>query len=143
MSLIPIIIVLGRCSAAPVSDEQRRDSRCSRHVTMPIRRNRTPKPSSASPPPPPENERAEIETMLRRLEELRRTASNSELRSAYQAAIGRLDGVAYRLAMLRPLDAPKPAQRPTEASNATPPAPKATTPTRAAAARIGAARKRG
>ena len=62
---------------------------------------RAPKASSASPPPPPENERAEIETMLRRLEELRRTASNSDLRSAYETATGSLDGVVYRLAMLR------------------------------------------
>jgi hypothetical protein len=108
---------------------------------MPIR---TPKPSSASPPPPPENERAEIEAMLRRLEELRRMASNSDLRGAYQAAIGSLDGVVYRLTMLRALDAPKRARRPEDASNTTaaPPTPKATTPTRAAAARIGAARKR-
>ena len=59
---------------------------------------RAPKASSASPPPPPENERAEIETMLRRL---RRTASNSDLRSAYETATGSLDGVVYRLAMLR------------------------------------------
>jgi hypothetical protein len=49
----------------------------------------------------------------RRLEELRRIASNSELRSAYQTAIGSLNGVIYRLAMLRALDAPKPARRPT------------------------------
>ena len=40
------------------------------------------KQPSASPSPPPENERAEIETILRRPEELRRTASNSDLRSA-------------------------------------------------------------
>jgi hypothetical protein len=80
--------------------------------------------------------------MLRRLEELRRMANNSALQGAYQAAIGSLDGVAYRLAMLRALDAPKPAWRPAEVSNATspPPAPKATA-TRAAAARISAARK--
>jgi hypothetical protein len=93
--------------------------------------------------PPPENERAEIETMLRRLEELRRTAGNSDLRSAYETAIGSLDGVVYRLAMLRPLDAPKPAKRPAEATVSAPPrsGPKAATPTRAAAARIGAARK--
>jgi hypothetical protein len=31
--------------------------------------------------------------MLKRLEELRRAASNSELRAAYQAAIDGLDGV--------------------------------------------------
>jgi hypothetical protein len=107
---------------------------------MPIR---APKPSSSSSPPPPENERAEIETMLRRLEQLRRAASNSDLRSAYEAAIGSLDGVVYRLAMLRALDAPKPVRRPAEASVSALPrsAPKAATPTRAAAARIGAARK--
>jgi hypothetical protein len=101
-------------------------------------------PAGAAPPPTPANEKAEIETMLHRLEELRRTAGNSDLRSAYQAAIGTLDGVAYRLAMLRSLDAPKTARRLTEASNATPapPAPKATTPSRAAAARIGATRSR-
>ena len=104
---------------------------------------RAPTPPSGSPPPLPENERAEIETMLRRLEELRRMASNSDLRGAYEAAIGSLDGVVYRLAMLRPLDAPKPARRPAEAAVSAPPrsVPKAATPTRAAAARIGAARK--
>jgi hypothetical protein len=104
---------------------------------------RAPTPPSGSPPPLPENERAEIETMLRRLEELRRIASNSDLRGAYEAAVGSLDGVVYRLAMLRPLDAPKPARRPAEAAVSAPPrsVPKAATPTRAAAARIGAARK--
>jgi hypothetical protein len=104
---------------------------------------RAPTPPSASPPSPPVSERDEIETMLRRLEQLRRTASNSDLRSAYDAAIGSLDGVVYRLAMLRPLDAPKPAKRPAEAAVSAPPrsVSKATTPTRAAAARIGAARK--
>jgi hypothetical protein len=95
---------------------------------MPIR---TPRRSGASPPPPPENEKAEIQAMLRRLEELRRTASNSELRRAYQAAIDSLDGVIYRLAMLR---APGPAatRAPLTAGPAAP---------RAAAARIGAVRK--
>jgi hypothetical protein len=39
--------------------------------------------------------------MLKRFEELRRAAGNSELRAAYQAAIDGLDGVLYRLAMLR------------------------------------------
>jgi hypothetical protein len=105
---------------------------------------RTPKPSSASPSPPPENERAEIEAMLRRLEELRRAASNSDLRSAYETAIGSLDGVAYRLAMLRSPDAPRPARRPAETSVPAPPrsAPKtAAAPTRAAAARTGVTRK--
>jgi hypothetical protein len=69
--------------------------------------------------------------MLRRLEELRRTASNSELRRAYEMAIGSLDGVVYRLAMLR---APGPAatRAPLTAGPAAP---------RAAAARIGAAPK--
>ena len=104
---------------------------------------RAPSPPGASPPSPQGDERAEIETMLRRLEELRRAASNSDLRSAYEAAIGSLDGVVYRLAMLRALDAPKSVRRPAEASVSAPPrsAPKAATPTRAAAARIGAARK--
>jgi hypothetical protein len=76
--------------------------------------------------------------MLKRLEELRRAASNSELRAAYQAAIDGLDGVLYRLAMLR-----SPPKR-TPLSTAVfppPPAPKAATPTRAAAARIVVARK--
>ena len=104
------------------------------------------KPAGAASQSAPATEKAEIETMLRRLEEMRRAASNSELRSAYQAAIGSLDGVAYRLAMLRPLDAPKPARRPAEASDAAPalppPAPTVTTPARAAAARIGAVGKR-
>jgi hypothetical protein len=75
--------------------------------------------------------------MLKRLEELRRIASNSELRGAYQAAIDSLDGVLYRLAMLRRLEPPK--RRPL--STAPPAAPAIATPARAAAARIGAARK--
>jgi hypothetical protein len=81
--------------------------------------------------------------MLRQLEQLRRAASES-LRSAYEAAIGSLDGVVYRLAMLRALDTPKLVRYAAEVSNATPPppAPKATTPTRAAVARISATRKR-
>jgi hypothetical protein len=78
---------------------------------MPSRRVRTPKPPGASPAPPPENEKAEIQAILRRLEELRRTASNSELRSAYQTAISGLNGVIYRLAMLRVLEQPGPARR--------------------------------
>ena len=92
---------------------------------------RAPNRSSPSPPNPPGNERAEVEAMLRRLEELRRTASNSELRRAYEMAIGSLDGVVYRLTMLR---APGPAatRAPLTAGPAEP---------RAAAARIGAAGK--
>ncbi|HEY2638352.1 MAG TPA: hypothetical protein VGI66_00510 [Streptosporangiaceae bacterium] len=78
---------------------------------MPIRRIRTPKPPGASPPSPPGNERAEIETMLRRLEELRRASRSNDLRGAYQVAINGLDGVAYRLTMLRALEAPKPVRR--------------------------------
>ena len=100
---------------------------------MPTRRVRAGKP-------PTENEQAEIETMLKRLEELRRAASNNELRAAYQAAIDGLDGVLYRLAMLRAL---RPPMR-TPLSTAVfppPPAPKAATSTRAAAARIVVARK--
>jgi hypothetical protein len=98
------------------------------------------KPSRSSPPRG--TERAEIETMLRRLEELRRAASNSELRGAYQAAIGGLDAVVYRLGMLRALEPPKPVEaRQVPAPGTVPPpsAPKAVT--RAAAARIGAALK--
>ena len=64
------------------------------------------KAASASPAPPPGNERAEVEAMARRLEELRRGASNSELRGAYAAAIDALDAVLYRLAMLRRLEQP-------------------------------------
>jgi hypothetical protein len=106
---------------------------------MPSRRVPPPKPAGASLAPPPANEQAEIETMLKRLEELRRAASNSELRAAYQAAIDGLDGVLYRLAMLRP-----PLKRTplSTAVSAPPPAPKAATPTRAAAARIVVERKR-
>ena len=78
--------------------------------------------------------------MLKRLEELRRAASNSELRAAYQAAIEGLDGVLYRLAMLRALRPPKRTPLSTAASSP-PPAPKAATPTRAAAARIVVERK--
>ena len=67
--------------------------------------------------------------MLHQLEELRRAASNNDLRHAYEAAIGSLDAVVYRLAMLRaPGSAPK--------SSA--PASRA-----AATARTGAARKPG
>jgi hypothetical protein len=79
--------------------------------------------------------------MLRRLEELRRAASNSDLRSAYEAAIGSLDAVVYRLAMLR---APgRAATRAPLSAPASPPpsAPKRATAPRAAAARIGAVRK--
>jgi hypothetical protein len=96
-----------------------------------------PKPAGVSLAPPPANEQAEIETMLKRLEELRRAASNSELRAAYQAAIDGLDGVLYRLAMLRALRPPKR----TPLSAAVSPPPPAPTPTRAAAARIGVTRK--
>jgi hypothetical protein len=104
---------------------------------MPSRGVRPPKPAGASLSPPA-NEQAEIETMLKRLDELRRAASNSELRAAYQAAIDGLDGVLYHLAMLR---APEPTRR--HAPVTTPAlSPKvATTPVRAAAARIVVARK--
>ena len=78
--------------------------------------------------------------MLKRLEELRRAASNGELRAAYQAAIDGLDGVLYRLAMLRALRPPKRTPLSTAVSSP-PPAPKAATPARAAAARIVGARK--
>jgi hypothetical protein len=104
---------------------------------MPSRRARPPKPPGASLAAPTANEQAEIETMLKRLEELRRAASNSELRAAYQAAIDGLDGVLYRLAMLRP---PKRTPLSTAVSSP-PPAPKAATPTRAATARIAVVRK--
>ena len=78
--------------------------------------------------------------MLRQLEELRRTASNSDLRRAYEAAIGSLDAVVYRLAMLR---APRPAatRAPLPAASPPPSAPKGPAAPRAAAARIGAAGK--
>ena len=79
--------------------------------------------------------------MLKRLEELRRAASNSELRAAYQAAIDGLDGVLYRLAMLRALRPPKRTPLSTAAVSSPPLAPKAATPTKAAAARIVVARK--
>jgi hypothetical protein len=105
---------------------------------MPTRRVRASKPPGAFLAPPPVNEQAEIETMLKRLEELRRAASNSELRAAYQAAIDGLDGVLYRLAMLRALRPPK--RTPLSAA-VSPPPPPAPTPTRAAAARIGVTRK--
>jgi hypothetical protein len=106
---------------------------------MASRRLRPPKPADASLAPP-SNERAEIETMARRLEELRRSASNSVLRGAYQVAIEALDGVVYRLGMLRSLGAPT---RPQVPGSVTSPAraPKTATSTKAAAARIGAARK--
>ena len=75
--------------------------------------------------------------MARRLEELRRAVSNSELRGAYAAAIATLDAVLYRLAMLRGLEPPKR----TPLGIAPPPAPKTATPARAAAARIAMPRK--
>jgi hypothetical protein len=56
---------------------------------------------------PSVSERDEIETMLRRLEELRRATGNGELRAAYQAAVEGLDAVVYRLMMLRALESPK------------------------------------
>ena len=99
------------------------------------------KVASTSPAPSSGNERAEIETMLKRLEELRRAASNSELRGAYAVAIDTLDAVLYRLAMLRRLEPPKRTPLST-ATPSPPPAPQGTTPVRAVAARIGAVRKR-
>jgi hypothetical protein len=83
---------------------------------------------------------AEVEAMLRRLEELRPAASNGDLRRAYEAAIGSLDAVVYRLAMLR---APGPAPRSPLTTAASPPpsTPKDSAAPRVAAARIGAARK--
>ena len=105
---------------------------------MPRRRVRPPKPAGASLAPPPANEQAEIETLLKRLEELRRATGNNELRAAYQAAIDGLDGVLYRLAMLRP---PPKRTLLSAAVSSPPPAPKAATPTRAAAARIVVERK--
>ena len=78
--------------------------------------------------------------MLKRLEELRRAASNNELFAAYQAAIDGLDGVLYRLAMLRALRPPKRTAL-SAAVSSPPPPPKAAAPTRAAAARIVVARK--
>jgi hypothetical protein len=100
------------------------------------------KPPSASPQaPPPASERAEVETIVRRLEELRRAASNSVLRDTYQRAIEALDAVVYRLGMLRAPEAP--ARHQVRGSIISPaPTAKAATPARAAAARIGAARKR-
>jgi len=105
---------------------------------MPSHRVRPPKPAGASLSPPPANEQADIETMLKRLDELRRAAGNGELRAAHQAAIDGLDGVLYRLAMLRP----PPKRTPLSAAvSSPPPAPKAATSTRAAAARIVVERK--
>jgi hypothetical protein len=77
---------------------------------------------------------AEVAAMLHLLEELHRTASNSDLRRAYEAAIGSLDAVAYRLAMLR-APGPAAARAPLTA------APKGPAASRAAAARVSAARK--
>jgi hypothetical protein len=107
---------------------------------MAIRRIRARKPGTF-PPPPPANEWAEVEAMLRRLEELHRAASNSDLRRAYETAIGSLDAVVYRLAMLR---APGPAATRaalTAAASPPPSAPKSSAAPKAAAARIGAPRK--
>ena len=81
--------------------------------------------------------------MLRRLEELRHACRSNDLRGAYQVAINGLDGVAYRLTMLRALEAPKPVRRsaPAPVTDPPPSAPQGATPARAVAARIGAARK--
>jgi len=83
------------------------------------------------------DERDEIETMLRRLEELRRATSNSETRTAYQAAVEGLDAVVYRLTMLRSPGPTKPARSRVQTSVTTspPPTPKCT-PARAVAARM-------
>jgi hypothetical protein len=78
--------------------------------------------------------------MLHRLEELRRTASNNDLQRAYEAAIGSLDAVVYRLAMLR-APASAATRAPLTAASPPPSAPKGPAAPRAAAARIGAARK--
>jgi hypothetical protein len=83
---------------------------------------------------PPGNERAEVETMLRRLTELRRAASNSVLRGAYQAAIEGLDAVVYRLGMLRAVEPPGPARRPARVTASASAPPKT-------AAQIGVTRK--
>jgi hypothetical protein len=106
---------------------------------MPSRRLRPPKPADDSLAPP-SNERAEIETMARRLEELRRSASNSVLRGAYEVAVEALDAVVYRLGMLRAVEAPA---RPQVPGSVTSPAraPKTATSAKVAAARISAARK--
>jgi len=74
--------------------------------------------------------------MLRRLEELRRAASNSDLRRAYETAIGSLDAVVYRLAMLR---ATGPAVTLATAAPPPPSARKSSAGLRATAARIGSA----
>ena len=92
------------------------------------------KPAGASPQTPPGNERAEVETMLRRLTELRRAASNSVLQGAYQAAIEGLDAVVYRLGMLRAMEPTGPARRSVRATAPASAPPKA-------AARIGVTRK--
>jgi hypothetical protein len=99
------------------------------------------KAASASPEPSSGNERAEIDTMARRLEELRRTAGNSELRGAYAAAIDALDAALFRLAMLRRLEPPGPARRQASGAISPPSAPKAAARAGAATARIGAVRK--
>jgi hypothetical protein len=79
--------------------------------------------------------------MARRLEELRRSASNSVLRGAYQVAIEALDAVVYRLGMLRAMEAP--ARHQARGSITSPAsAPKIASSAGVAAARIGAARKR-
>jgi len=100
------------------------------------------KAASASPAPSSgRSERAEVEAMAHRLEELRQAAGNGELRAAYRAAVEGLDGVLYRLAMLR---TPGPAVARAPLATAAPrptPAPKSSAAPRAAAARIGAARK--
>ena len=81
--------------------------------------------------------------MLRRLEELRRASHSNDLRGAYQVATNGLDGVAYRLTMLRALVAPKPVRRSAPAPVTASPssAPEGATPASAVATRIGAARK--
>jgi hypothetical protein len=99
---------------------------------------RAPKPPSTSPAAA--NEQVEIEAVLRRLEELRRAAGNSELRRAYETAIRSLDAVVYRLMMLR---TPGPAATRAAASCPTAAPKNSAAASRAAATRTGAARKPG
>ena len=86
--------------------------------------------SGACLPNPPGSERAEIETMLCRLEELRRVASSNDLRAAYLTAIYSLDAVVYHLTMLLESPTRPEKRRAIWVTDPSPPSPKGATAAR-------------
>ena len=95
--------------------------------------------SGACLPNPPGSERAEIETMQRRLEELRRVASSNDLRAAYLTAIYTLDAVVYHLTMLLESPTRPEKRRAIWVTDPSPPSPKGAAAARPS--RVGAAHK--